>query len=101
MQFILIAHNGTDPEAPARRQKARPTHLAHMKQAAAEGHVVAAGALRTEEGEATGSFMVLEFSDRAGLDDFLAHEPYAAGDVWKEISITHCTAVFVDNRMVE
>ena len=63
--------------------------------------VVAAGALRTEEGEATGSFMVLEFSDRAGLDDFLAHEPYAAGDVWKEISITHCTAVFVDNRMVE
>ncbi len=28
MQFVVIARDGTDPEAPARRQAARDAHLA-------------------------------------------------------------------------
>ena len=41
--------------------------------------------LFTPDWKPAGSLMLLEVPDRAGLDAYLAAEPFAAGEVWKRV----------------
>jgi hypothetical protein len=41
MQFLLIAHDGSDADAPQRRQQARAAHLATAAEMLAGARVVA------------------------------------------------------------
>ncbi len=53
----------------------RSAHLEYMEQFA--GQVVAAGPTLSEDGETmTGSVFLIEFPDRAAVDDFCANDPY-------------------------
>lgn len=88
MQFLVVAYDGTDSEAPARRSAARQAHLEKARQLKAEGHFVEGGALLNEEGQMIGSALILDFPTREQLDKCLAEDPYTTGHVWNEVSIT-------------
>lgn len=90
MQFVVIAHDGTDADALSRRLAVREAHLALIRQLQAAGHVLYAAALLNDSGQMAGSMMVVEFADRAALDEWLSGEPYVTGNVWQQIEVRQC-----------
>lgn len=100
MQFIITAYDGTDEGALDRRMQVRPRHLESMKKLCAEGRVVSAGGILSDEGMMKGSFLVMNFEDRAAVDAYLASEPYVTEKVWQEIKVERANAVIVNNEMV-
>lgn len=88
MQFLIIGRDGSDSEAPARRQSTRPAHLQALKARQAAGEIVQAGALLNEAGDPVGSAVIFEAPDRAAVDAYLAAEPYVAAGVWATTEVT-------------
>lgn len=87
MQFLILALDGTDADAPARRQRVRAEHLAAVGRLKARGHFILGGAILDTQGQMVGSAVVLEFPDRAQLDEYLARDPYVTGNVWQRIEV--------------
>ena len=87
MQFILIAYDGTDPQALDRRLMVREEHLMKIRQLKKAGEFLFGGAILDESGKMTGSTIVYEFPDRHSLDESLKNEPYIKGGVWETIEI--------------
>jgi uncharacterized protein YciI len=90
MQFLVVAYDGTDPEARERRMRARADHLARLDELVAQGHALYAVAIRSDDDQMIGSALVVDFPSRAEVDDWLASEPYVVGDVWRDITVTRC-----------
>lgn len=88
MQFLVVARDGTDDGAPARRTAVRAAHIEGAKAMAASGAMILGGALLDDQGAMIGSSCIVEFDDRAALDAWLAADPYVTGDVWRNIEIT-------------
>ncbi|MCW3474149.1 YciI family protein [Limobrevibacterium gyesilva] len=86
-QFVVIAYDGTDPDALARRMAVRPAHLENVKPMVAAGQIIAGGALLDDAGGMIGSVSIVDFPDRAGLDHWLATDPYVTGKVWQKIEV--------------
>jgi uncharacterized protein YciI len=86
-QFLVIAHDGDDAEAPARRQAARDAHLAGVRPMVERGEIVAGGAILDEAGAMVGSAVILDLPDRAAVDAWLARDPYVTGDVWRTVEV--------------
>lgn len=87
MQWLIIARDGTDPEASARRRTARPEHLENAARLQAQGHLLIGGALLDDRGEMIGSACVASFETRVELDRWLATDPYVTGGVWRDIQV--------------
>jgi len=87
MQFLVIAKDGTDAEAPARRQAVREQHLASARPHVEKGVIIIGGAILDDEGRMIGSTLVYEVPDRAALDAIIAADPYVTGGVWRDIEI--------------
>ncbi len=87
MQFLLVAYDGTDAEAPARRQKVRADHLTNMLKLKDTGNYILGGAMLNEQGGMIGSTIVVDFPDLSGVDKWLASEPYIIGKVWDKIDV--------------
>ena len=87
MQFILIAYDGTDAEAPERRQKVRSEHLEKIGRLKKAGKVLFGGAILDDAGNMIGSTLVYDFPDRQTLDAELKNEIYITEGVWKKIDI--------------
>lgn len=87
MQFLVIARDGEDSEALNRRLKVREAHLAGARKLAADGRMVEGGAILDDDGKMVGSAVIVDFPDRAALDDWLRNDPYVTGDVWRKIDI--------------
>jgi hypothetical protein len=88
MVFVVIAHDGKDAEAPARRQAVRPRHMARIgPQAEAGTMVLGVAVLDRPEGTMTGSVMVLDLPDEAAVRAWLAEDPYMKEGVWKDVTI--------------
>ena len=45
-----------------------------------------------------GSALVMEFPDRAALDDYLAKEPYVVEGVWQKIEVETMNVVLVNGE---
>ena len=45
-----------------------------------------------------GSALILEFENRAALDDYLAHEPYVTEGVWQKIEVETMNVVLVNGE---
>lgn len=88
MQYLVVAYDGTDPEASARRQAARPAHMEEVQALKQEGRMILGGALLDDEGRMIGSACVVDFPTRAELDAWLERDPYATGNVWQKIEVT-------------
>ena len=87
MQWLIVARDGTDEEAPARRMAARAAHQANAAQLQASGHLLVGGALLDEEGGMIGSACVAQFETRAELEEWLRTDPYVTGKVWQHIEV--------------
>ena len=96
MQFIIKAYDGEG--MLEKRLAVRPRHLAGMK--ALGKRVVCAGGLLDDEGKMNGSVLVLDFSDRAALDDYLSKEPYILEHVWERIEVENINVVLVNGEKV-
>lgn len=93
MQFIITAWDGTDPDAPARRQAVRAVHMAGAEQMYKDKTLLYAVAILNEAGGMVGSTMIVDFPSRQALQaDWLDSEPYVTGDVWRKIDIRPCAA---------
>jgi uncharacterized protein YciI len=87
MQFLLVAFDGTDRDAPGRRMKVRPAHLENLARLKRKGEFILGGAILDDDGKMIGSMIVYEFPDRRALDECLKSEPYITGGVWSKIDI--------------
>jgi uncharacterized protein YciI len=87
MQFMVLAYDGTDEGALARRLKAREAHLAGVAEMKKRGEIIAGGAILDEGGTMIGSVALVDFPDRAAVDRWLKIDPYVTGDVWRAIEV--------------
>ena len=90
MQFLVLAYDGSDEQALERRMAARPAHIALGDELRDKGKHLFATAVLDDAGKMIGSMLVVEFQDRAELDQWLAVEPYVTGNVWKQIEVCPC-----------
>jgi uncharacterized protein YciI len=86
MGFVLIADDGTDPGAPARREAARPAHLESIRSAAARGLLVMSGPRMPDAATTSGSLQFFEASE-AEMAAYMAAEPFALQGVWQRHEI--------------
>ena len=94
MQFLVKAYDG--PGMLDKRMEVRPRHLEGMK--ALGKQIICAGGLLDEEGRMKGSALVMEFTDRAALDAYLANEPYVVEGVWQKIDVEVMNVVLVNGE---
>lgn len=89
MQFVLIARDGTGPDAPQRRKAAREAHLRNIEENRAH-MLMGAATLDAPGGTMNGSVMVVDFPSREALDAWLAAEPYIVQKVWGDVTVLPC-----------
>jgi uncharacterized protein len=87
MMYIVIAKDGTDPEAPARRQKVRTKHLEKVQSSVDSGFLLLGGALLDKEGGMMGSAMLLEATSEEEVWAFLKNDIYSKGKVWQHFEV--------------
>ncbi|WP_240048222.1 YciI family protein [Crenalkalicoccus roseus] len=87
MGYAVLAFDGEDEAAPARRMAARERHLEVITGWAADGRLALGVPLFGEGGRILGSLMVLEVPDRAGVEAYLAAEPFNDGSVWRRVTV--------------
>lgn len=87
MQYLLIAYDGTDPDALNRRLNVREEHLKKTAVLKKNGNFLSGGAILDEDGKMIGSMIVYEFPERKSLDAILKDEPYVTAGVWEKIEI--------------
>ena len=88
MQYMIVAYDGTDPEALERRLAVREAHLKGAIALKESGNLIAGGAILNDAGQMIGSTTYVEFESREALDTWLVQDPYVTGDVWRDITIT-------------
>jgi uncharacterized protein len=88
MLYLVIARDGHDPEAPARRAAVRATHLEGARPLAERGTLVLGGALLDDHGGMIGSALILEADDEAGVRAILEADVYHRAGVWRSYEIT-------------
>ena len=81
-----------------KRMAIRPQHLEGM--AKLGEHVVCAGGLTDEEGKLKGSVLVVDFDDRAGVNEYLSNEPYVINHVWEKINVEPINVVILNGQKV-
>lgn len=99
MQFLVLVYDGTDAEAPARRQTTRPEHLAGLKGNVASGKLVFGGPIFDDAQKPIGSFLLAECKDRGELDAMIANDPYTKGNVWQRVEVKPVRLVVQDGRI--
>jgi len=90
MQYIVTGLDGRDQDAAQRRLDARQAHLASAEAMKANGSLLFASAILSEQEAMIGSIMIVDFADRAALDAWLDYEPYIKGKVWQEVKVEPC-----------
>jgi uncharacterized protein YciI len=98
-QFLLLAYDGTDDSAKARRAAVRPAHFEGIKPMVAKGELRAAGAILDDAGKMIGSAVMAEFPSRVELDAWLAREPYVKEGVWQKIEIRPFRMAVLDGKI--
>lgn len=86
-QYLIIAYDDTDEQAPERRAEVRPEHLAGAKELKVNNHFITGGAILDDNGRMKGSAMILQFNTEEEFDHWYAHEPYITKGVWKHIEV--------------
>jgi len=88
MQFVIVARDGADAEAKARRQRVRPAHLEGIRPFVERGEILVGGAILDDGGDMVGSVLIAEFASREELDAWLAADPYVTGGVWEQVEVS-------------
>ncbi len=96
MQFLITAHDRKN--MLEKRMAVRPRHLENM--ARINGKVVCAGGILDEDGKMAGSVLILDFTSRELLDEYLAGEPYLTEKVWEDVRAEPMNVVIVNGEKV-
>ena len=96
MQFIIRAYDGEN--MLEKRLAVRCRHLENMGKV--DGKVICAGGLLDDSGKMKGSVLVMEFDSRAGLEQYLASEPYIQEHVWENVHVEPMNVVIVNGEKV-
>jgi len=94
MQFLVKAYDGEG--MLEKRMEVRPRHLEGMK--ALGKQIICAGGLLDDEGKMKGSALVMDFPDRAALEEYLRNEPYVLEGVWQKIEVETMNVVLVNGE---
>lgn len=94
MQFLVKAYDGEG--MLDKRMEVRPRHLEGMK--ALGKQLICAGGLLDDAGRMKGSALVMEFPNRAALDEYLNNEPYVVEGVWQKIEVEPMNVVLVNGE---
>lgn len=89
MLFLVIARDGTDAEAPQRRQAVREVHLRGIQETAASGVLQVGGAFLNDQGQMIGSMLLIEAESRQALESYLQTDIYSQAGVWQTFEIHH------------
>ncbi len=87
MLYLVIAKDGSDSDAPARRQGVRAEHLEKVKPVVESGFLLLGGALLGKEGGMIGSAMLLEANSEEEVWSFLKNDIYNRGNVWQTLEV--------------
>ena len=91
MHFVVIAYDGKDPEVGARRSAVREQHLAGVRKRIKERRHLYGAAILDDDNRMIGSMLIVDYPSKEILEsEWLRHEPYVTGNVWKEIEIRPC-----------
>ena len=94
MDFIITAYDGEN--MLDKRMEVRPRHLENMGKI--NGKVICAGGMLDEEGKMKGSVMIMDFEDRAALDEYLKTEPYIVENVWEKVNVERYNVVLLNGE---
>ena len=97
MQFLIKAYDG--PNMLEKRMAVRPRHLEGMK--ALGRQIIVAGGLLDESGKMKGAALVMDFPDRAVLEEYQNNEPYVVEGVWQKIEVEIMNVVLVNGEKVQ
>lgn len=101
MKFLVVGHDGKDEGALDRRMAVRPEHFANVMSVKDRGgSVVCAGAITDEDGKLVGSYLVMDWENRAAVDEYLKTEPYVVNNVWQEITVETVAVSIQDDELV-
>jgi uncharacterized protein len=98
-QFLITLYDGTDAEAPSRRQAARPAHLDGLTGNVAAGKLVFGGPIFDDAQKPIGSFLLADCVDRAELDALIANDPYTRANVWQRVDVKPVRLVVQDGKI--
>jgi uncharacterized protein len=98
-QFLVLAYDGTDADAAARRRAARPAHFEGIRPMAEKREILAAGAILDDEGSMIGSVLFTEFPGRAELDAWLERDPYIQRGVWQRVEVKPFRLAILDGQV--
>ncbi len=87
MLYLVLAHDATDPDAPARRAAVRERHLEAVRPLVEAGTLRVGGAFLDDEGTMRGSMMLIEAEDEAALRRLLDDDVYRREGVWERFEI--------------
>jgi uncharacterized protein YciI len=87
VRHVVIARDGTDEDAKARRLRVRPEHLRQIEPRVDRGEILIGGAILDEGGDMVGSVLLVDFESRGELDAWLEVDPYVTGGVWVEVEV--------------
>lgn len=87
--FVVIGHDVENSQA--KRQQARPAHVARLKTLHEQGRLVLAGfcpeSHESESPATTGSVIVVAFDSQHDLEDWLKDEPYLQAGVYSHVDV--------------
>jgi len=86
-QYLVTGYDYTDEGALERRMNIRPHHLDGVKALKANGNFIAAAAFLNEDGNMTGSVMMLQFESEEELNAWKLAEPYITQKVWESVDV--------------
>lgn len=87
MEFAIIAYNGKDAEAPARRAAALEAHRVLSQELVDSGNGHWGGGICDDEGNAIGTIKIVEFDTQDEFDDYYAREPFVVQNVWEDVTV--------------
>lgn len=96
MQYIITAYDGEN--MLEKRLEIRPRHLENMTKV--KGKVLCAGGILDDEGTMKGSMLVIDFAEKADLDEYLRSEPYIKEQVWEKVHVENMNVVILDGEKV-
>jgi len=76
------------PDSTQKRASLRPDHLRWIEKEA-DAFLMAGPLRETAEGPVIGSHLIMQAKNEAALKSILAADPYAKGDLFAEVTITH------------
>ena len=96
MQYIITAYDGEN--MLEKRLEIRPRHLENMTKV--KGKVLCAGGILDDEGTMKGSMLVIDFAEKADLDEYLQNEPYIKEKVWEQVHVENMNVVILNGEKV-